>query len=348
MPLRIGQLELATSLLLAPVAGYCDLAFRLVARACGGVGLACTDLLDPEGIARETPRTLHLAATNEQDAPLSMQLYGGNADKLCDAARWAQDRGAHVVDINMGCPVDKVLKKDGGSMLLCDVERTLRLVEKVRAVLTRTPLTAKMRLGWDDRSIVAPRLARMLEEAGVEMVTVHGRTTEMKFGGEARLDGIGEVVAAVRRIPVVGNGDVRTPADARRMFAATGCAGVMIGRAALARPWLLRDIWADLSGAPVPPEPTVEEKCRLMAMHFYGMVRYRGERFAVGEFRKRVSWWAKSMHPCRMLGDEVRTMNSPADFDAAVGRFVAWRAEHDRAGAGAPPRASEPQVPAGT
>jgi nifR3 family TIM-barrel protein len=327
--LRIGSLQLQTPLLLAPIAGYCDLAFRLVARSCGGVGLACTDLLDPEAIARETPKTLKLAATNDLDSPLSMQLYGGDAQRLADAARWAEDRGAHVIDINMGCPVDKVLKKDGGSKLLCDPDNTLRLVEKVRAALKHTPLTAKMRLGWDDRSIVAPQLARRLEDAGVAMVTVHGRTTEMKFGGEARLDGISQVVSAVKSITVIGNGDVRSPQDAQRMMRTTGCAGVMIGRAALARPWLFEETQSYFTTGTIPPEPEITQKCRLMTTHFRNMIRYRGERYAVQEFRKRVSWWAKSMHPCRMLKEEIRQLQSPADFDAIVARFLDWRLARD-------------------
>ena len=147
-----------------------------------------------------------------------MQLYGGDVDRLCEAARWAEDRGAHVVDINMGCPVDKITKRDGGSKLLCDPDRTLRMVERVKASLRHVPLTCKLRLGWDDTCIVAPYLAARLEDAGVSLVTIHGRTTEMRFSGEARLDGIAEVVAAVKRIPVIGNGDVRTPQDAKRMI----------------------------------------------------------------------------------------------------------------------------------
>jgi len=119
-PLKIASLELATPLLLAPIAGYCDLSFRLIARSCGGVGLACTDLLCPEGVMRETPKTLQLAQTAPEDTPLCMQLYGGDVERLCEAARWAEDRGAHVVDINMGCPVDKITKRDGGSKLLCE------------------------------------------------------------------------------------------------------------------------------------------------------------------------------------------------------------------------------------
>jgi len=324
-PLAIESLKLSTNLLLAPIAGYCDVAFRLVARSCGDVGLACTDLLCPEGVLRENFRSMQLAATCEEDSPLAMQLYGGDVDKLCEAARWAEDRGADVIDINMGCPVDKITKRDGGSKLLCDPDRTLRMVERVKRTLRHTPLTAKLRLGWDDSCIVAPSLAARLEEAGVAMVTIHGRTTEMRFSGRARIDAIGEVVAAVKRIPVIGNGDIRSPQDAGEMIRRTGCAGVMIGRAALSAPWIFRDIWSYLTAGFVPPPPSIEQKCQLMRDHFHNLVRFRSERSAVCEFRKRVSWYAKEMNPCRCLRDPMRAINNTADFEDVISRFLDWR-----------------------
>src|SRR5688500_14462208 len=292
-PPQVGHVRLATNLLLAPIAGYCDVAFRLVARSCGGVGLACTDLICPEGALRETAKTLQLAQTTEADSPLCMQLYGADTDRLCEAARWAEDRGCAVVDINMGCPVDKSTKKDGGSKLLCDPDRTLRMVERIKASLRNVPLTCKLRLGWDDTCIVAPYLAARLEDAGVSLVTIHGRTTEMRFSGEARLDGIAEVVAAVKRIPVIGNGDVRTPQDAAHMIRYTKCAGVMIGRGALSTPWLFRDTWSYLTTGTIPAEPSLEEKCQLMRDHFYNLCRFHNEYRAVVELRRRVSWYAK-------------------------------------------------------
>lgn len=328
-PLQIGPLKLQTNLLLAPIAGYCDLSFRLVARSCGGIGLACTDLLSPEGVLRATPHSMSLAQTDRGDSPLCMQLYGSDRDRLCEAALWAVDHGADVVDLNMGCPVDKVTKKDGGSKLLCNPDNTLRMVEKIAATLARVnvPFTCKMRLGWDDSSIVAPYLAARLEEIGVALVTIHGRTTEMRFSGEARLDGIAEVVAAVKRIPVIGNGDVRTPQDAQRMLRVTGCAGVMIGRGALSRPWIFRDVWSYLTSGAVPPEPTLEEKVQLIRDHFWNMVRYRTDRSAVIEMRKRISWYAKTMHPCAQLKEEMRLMESKEQFEPILRRFLDWRAQ---------------------
>ena len=329
MTLKIGNLELATNLLLAPIAGYSDLSFRLVARSCGGVGLAYTELLCPEGVLRQRRSSLVLAATCPADSPLGMQLYGGNVERLCEAARWAEDRGAQVIDINMGCPVDKITKQDGGSKLLCDPDQTLRLVEKVVAALRHTPLTAKLRLGWDEQTIVAPYLARRLEEAGIAMITIHGRTTAMRFSGQASLEGIAVVVAAVKRIPVIGNGDVRTPHDARRMIQRTGCAGVMIGRGALSMPWIFRDTWSYLTTGLIPPPPTISVKCQLMRDHFHNMCRYRNQRAAVLEFRKRVSWYAKQMNPCGILRDRMLLINSAADFEDAVAAFLDWRLKWD-------------------
>jgi nifR3 family TIM-barrel protein len=230
----------------------------------------------------------------------------------------------------MGCPVDKITKKDGGSKLLCDPDHTLRMVERLARVLGgRVPLTAKLRLGWDDSCIVAPPLARRLEDAGVAMITIHGRTTQMKFSGEARLDGIAEVVAAVKRIPVIGNGDVRSPQDARRMIDYTRCAGVMIGRAALSQPWIFRDTHAYLTADATPPPLTIIQKCRLMREHFAHLVRFRGPRVALIEFRKRVSWYAKTMHPCRMLRERMRLVHSPEEFEQIIDEFIQWRSRYD-------------------
>jgi nifR3 family TIM-barrel protein len=328
--LRIGPVHLATNLLLAPIAGYCDLSTRLVVRSCGGVGMACTDLLSPEGVLRENYHSMRLAMTCPEDSPLCMQLYGANVERLCEAARWAEDRGADVVDINMGCPVDKVTKRDGGSKLLCDPQNTVRMAERIAKALKRVPLTAKLRLGWDDSCIVAPRLAAHLSEVGVRMVTIHGRTTEMRFSGEARLDGIAEVVSAVNGvIPVIGNEDIRSPQDAKRMIDVTGCAGVMIGRGALGMPWIFRDTHSYLTTGMIPPPPTIVEKCNLIRQHFANLLRFRDERVALLEMRKRISWYSKTMHPCRELKERMRLMQSTAEFERIIVEFLDWRLEYD-------------------
>lgn len=326
-PLTLGGFRLATNLLLAPIAGYCDLAFRVTCREQGGLGLACTDLLSPHGLLRGTAHSLDLAKTNAADSPVCMQLYGGDGDILAEGATWAIDHGADVIDINMGCPVDKVTKKDGGSMLLCDPPRTVRLAEQIvrtveRHSKGRVPVTAKVRLGWFDGCHVAPYLARQLEKAGIMAITVHGRTTEQKFKGEVDHSGIAEVVDSVRTIPVIGNGDVKTAEGCVRMMEATGCAGVMIGRGALSAPWLFSQAWALQRGEPVV-EPTEEDKVASMRRYFELMRTERDDRYAMMHMRRRISWFAKRLGPCKPLREMIRTAPDPATVHAAFDGFLA-------------------------
>lgn len=331
--LRIGDVELASNLLLAPIAGYCDLAFRLVVRSVPGyagsptVGLACTDLLCPHAILRETDKTMWLAATCPEDQPVCMQLYGRHTDALAEAARWAEANGATTIDINMGCPVDKVTKKNGGSMLLCEPTLAVDLVRAVKRAVG-VPVTAKIRLGWDDRRLITKTLPPMLGDAGVSAVTVHGRTTEQRFRGQASLEGIAQVVEAMAThhpdVPVIGNGDVKAPQDAKRMLDVTGCAGVMIGRGALGQPWLFRDVahYLETGGRETPPPYPRVERAKLVLAHFENLLRYRDERIALNTIRKRMSWYSPHLQPWPGLKRDVQTMTSTAEFREFMGRGI--------------------------
>lgn len=322
--LRIGSVQLATNLLLAPIAGYCDLAFRLTVRSipeaapgCGTLGLACTDLLCPQAILSENDKSLWLAATCPEDQPLCMQLYGAQADILAEAARWAEAHGATTIDINMGCPVDKVTKKNGGSKLLCDPCGTVELAAKVVKAV-RVPVTAKIRLGWDERTLIVDTLPAALAGVGIAAITVHGRTTEQKFRGAARLDGIARVVQSVGRrfpsVPVIGNGDVKSPADARRMLDFTGCAGVMIGRGALGQPWIFRDTAHFLAtGSPPDPLPRAQ-RAAIVLQHFDHLLRLRGQRIALNMIRSRMSWYSPHLQPWPNLKHHVQGMESAQEF----------------------------------
>lgn len=349
--LRIGPVQLATKLLLAPIAGYCDLSFRTICREWGGVGLACTDLLSPQGILRGTATSLDLARTNDFDKPVGMQLYGSDPDLMAEGAIWAVEHGATIVDINMGCPVDKVTKKDGGSKLLTDLPRAVAIAARVVKVLERaptpTPLTCKMRICWSTNDYKAgqacsPHLARMLADVGVAAVTIHGRTTEDKFQGTVRLDGISRVVESVAgRIPIIGNGDVREPQDAERMLRETGCDGVMIGRGALSTPWIFRDTWAYLTTGIVPASPTEHEIIENLRRYFELMRTQRDNRYALFQINRRVSWFAKRLgivgtrEPSDHSGKEpervsvkpfkeaVRTASSPEAVHAAFDLYQA-------------------------
>src|SRR6516164_5583108 len=215
-PLQIGSLTLASRYLLAPLAGYTNLSFRQAVRSLGGLGLATTDLVNARALLVRSRKTMELIQTCPEDRPVAVQIYGANPQEMRDAAQWLESYGVSSVDINMGCPVHKVTRGGGGSALLCDPANTVGLVRTV-VESVRIPVTVKMRLGWDDESLSAPFFAREFEQAGVAAVTIHGRTRDQGFGGAVNLDGIRRVVEAVERIPVIGNGDVRSLADAARM-----------------------------------------------------------------------------------------------------------------------------------
>ena len=234
---RIGSLELTSNLFLSPLAGYTNLPFRLTLRELGGLDLATTDLVNARSLLEKKTKALKLIETCPADRPLAVQLFGAVPEEMRAAAQFLEALGISSVDINMGCPVRKVVNVGGGSAMMTDLDKTSRLVRgMVEAV--KIPVTAKMRLGWDDANLTAPDLARALEDAGVAAVFVHGRTREQGFGGTVKLAGIRAVVQAVRSIPVIGNGDVVTPQSAKRMLDETGCAGVSIGRGAFYHPWI--------------------------------------------------------------------------------------------------------------
>lgn len=340
-----GSIELESNLLLAPIAGWCELAWRLTCRELGGVGLACTDLLSPKGLLLSKETSRNIAQTNEQDRPVCMQLYGSDPEILAQGAIWCADNGATVVDINMGCPVDKVTKKDGGSKLMCDLDRTFAMFERVREALpNHVPLTAKMRLGWDEEAKakgVACDLAVGLCERGAALITVHGRTTEEKFKGQCDLDGIKRVVDAVRAhnpcVPVIGNGDLKAASAVIAMMHCTGCAGVMIGRGSFSNPWLFRYSWAlqqRVIEAGIDPgdlqavagidlsdlHPSEDEKLDMLIRFFDRMVEYRDELHALHVFRQKANLLGKPINAghCRPLKNALREAKTTQDIHQAI------------------------------
>ena len=343
--LQVGPVQLPSCVLLAPIAGHTDLAFRLLCREIGGVGCAYTDLLNSRAVLAGTGKSMMLAATAPGDRPFGMQLYGSPTDPLPEAAVWAIDHGAEIVDINMGCPVDKVAKKNGGSLLLRDCPSTIGLVERIVSAVERhghgrVPVTAKIRLGWDEDSIVGPTLARDLERAGAALVTVHGRTTVQRFKGTADWNAIGEVVEAVDAIPVIGNGDVVEPDDAVRLMRQTGCAGVMIARAAIRNPWLFRRADAAIrldrgccseaereSLLARLGEPTLAEKFRTIRRHIDLAAEHQEPRVAAELMRQRISWYGKTMGHVKPLKEAIRTGRDLQSMREAVDLWIEWATE---------------------
>jgi nifR3 family TIM-barrel protein len=328
-PLSIGPLRLASRYLLAPLAGYTNLSFRLAVRALGGLGLATTDLVNARALLQASRKTLELIQTCPEDRPVAVQIYGANADEMRSAARWLEDYGVSSVDINMGCPVHKVTRGGGGSAMMCDVAGTVGMVRHVVEGV-RIPVTVKMRLGWDDDNLSAPFFAREFEKVGVAAVTVHGRTRAQGFGGKVNLDGIKTVVEAVERIPVIGNGDVRTIADAAHMLQWTGCAGIAIGRGALLNPWFFAHLarW-EQTGEPGPPA-TYRQRLAFMDRHFHLLVGHKGERFACLTFRKVANWYCRVLRPGRDIQQRLMMIESAAAFEqivAEIGELLARRVE---------------------
>lgn len=323
-PMRLGPYELASNLCLSPLAGYTNLPFRLTLRELGGLGWVTTDLVNARSLLERNPTALKLVASAPEDRPMAIQLFGSVAAEMRDAAVMCEDLGAQSVDINMGCPVKKVVKIGGGSAMMTELAQTAALVRGMIAAV-KIPVTAKMRLGWDDENLTAPELARVLEEAGVAAIFVHGRTRAQGFAGRVNLAGIRAVVAAVKNIPVIGNGDVTTPEAAKHMRDETGCTGVSIGRGAFYDPWIFRRTDHYLRTGELKPEPDLAERLRVMRRHFERYCEFYGEAHGARLFRKVAPWYAKRFGPAKPFKRRMITITSRADFEAAIAEFLEWR-----------------------
>jgi len=324
--MRIGSLNLESPFFLSPLAGYTNLPFRLAVREVGGLGLATTDLVNARSLLEKNPKALKLIETSPADRPLAVQLFGSVPEEMRDAAVYLESLGVASVDINMGCPVRKVCRVGGGSAMMTELEKTASLVKgMVNAV--RIPVTAKMRLGWDDQNIKAPDLAHALEEVGVAAIFIHGRTREQGFTGTINLAGIRAVVEAVRTVPVIGNGDVTTPQAARKMFEETGCAGISVGRGAFYNPWIFQHTLHYLSTGELLPEPRFEERVRVMCRHLDLMIETFGEEHGCRMFRKVAPWYSKRFGPANEFNKRVVQVSSKAEFDQVLGNYIRWRGQ---------------------
>jgi tRNA-dihydrouridine synthase B len=324
--MQFGSLSLKSNLFLSPLAGYTNLPFRLTVREIGGLDLATTDLVNARSLIERNHKALALIETNVADSPLAVQLFGAVPEEMRDAALWLQEQGVNSVDINMGCPVRKVVRVGGGSAMMTEMGRTAKLVRTMVDALN-IPVTAKMRLGWDDNNLTAPELARVLEDAGVAAVFVHGRTREQGFSGVVKLDGIARVVEAVKSIPVIGNGDVTTPESAKHMIDHTGCHGVSMGRGAFYNPWIFKHTKLYLETGKLPPEPTFEERLQVMRRHLDLMVEVFGESKGCMMFRKVAPWYTKQFGPANKFNKRVVMLKTREEFEEILDEFLEWRVQ---------------------
>ncbi len=324
--ISFGPLALGSNLFLSPLAGYTNLPFRRVVREIGGVDLCTTDLVNARSLLERNRKALKLVESDQHDRPLAVQLFGAVPEEMRDAALYLEAQGVNSIDINMGCPVKKVVKVGGGSAMMTELDKTAHLVRTMVNAL-KIPVTAKMRLGWDDDNLTAPDLARALEDAGVAAVFVHGRTREQGFEGTVNLNGIAAVVRAVKRIPVIGNGDVTTPEGARVMFDRTGCAGVSIGRGAFYDPWIFVRTRRLIETGELIPEASFEERIRVMLRHLDLMVEVFGEELGCVMYRKVAPWYARRFGPSSEFNKKVVHLTSKTQFHEILDQYLRWRAQ---------------------
>jgi nifR3 family TIM-barrel protein len=304
--LKIGNVETKNNVVLAPMAGVCNPAFRLIAKEFG-CGLVCAEMVSDKAIVHGNKRTMEMLFVDDREKPLSLQIFGGDTETLVEAAKVVdQYTNADIIDINMGCPVPKITKCDAGARWLLDPDRIEQMVSTV-VKSVKKPVTVKMRIGWDDDHIFAVRNAKAVENGGGSAVAVHGRTRVQMYSGTANWDIIKEVKESVS-IPVIGNGDVFTPEDAKRMLEHTGCDGVMIGRGALGNPWMLYRTVQYLTQGELASEPSPEEKIRIAILHMDRLIALKGESTAVKEMRKHMAWYLKGLKGAARVKDVIMEM----------------------------------------
>lgn len=305
--LKIGSLSIENPFLLAPLAGVSDSSFRRICKSMGA-SLVYTEMVSGKGFYYKDKNTENLLRTYEDELPVAYQVFGSEPDIIAHAARELGDRPNAIFDINMGCPVPKIVKNGEGSALLKNPDLVYKLIEAAVAVSPK-PVTAKIRMGFDENSINAVEIAKAIEAAGAAAVAVHGRTREQYYSGKADWNIIREVKEAVN-IPVIGNGDIFKGEDALRMLDETGCDMVMIARGAQGNPWIFRDAVALWNGEEKPAPPTIDERIAIIEKQCQMVLAEKGEYVGVREMRKHIAWYLKGIKGSAHLRAEVNTKNS--------------------------------------
>lgn len=318
--MKIGNLEFSVPVFLAPMAGVTDTAYRILAREMG-CELVYSEMVSDKGINYRNTHTLEMLHTEPAERPIAMQLFGAEPESVARAAQYVESLGcADILDFNMGCPAPKVVKNHEGSALMKEPQQAFAILSALRKAV-RLPVTVKMRLGWDDDSINVLELARLAEQAGMDAIAVHGRTREQFYRGQADWETIAAVKQAVS-IPVIANGDVRTCADLERIFAVTGCDGVMIGRAAQGNPWIFRRFREFLQTGVELPEPSLAERGEIILRHLDMLLQFKGDYIGPREMRKHATWYTKGLPHGAELRNLFNQAETREDFVRIIDKFL--------------------------
>jgi tRNA-dihydrouridine synthase B len=316
--MRAGPVELPGNVLLSPLCGVTDSPFRRIARRNGAAMVFC-EMTSSDGLVRKNPKTFELLEYRPEERPIGAQLCGSDPAVMAEAARMCEGLGFDTLDLNYGCPVRKVIAREAGAAMLTDLERLERVTAAVVNAV-QLPVTAKIRMGWDKTTTNAPEVAKVLERSGVRWVTVHARARSEKFTGQAHWEVIAEVKANTT-LPVIGNGDVKTPEDALRMIQETGCDGVMVGRGSFGNPWLFARAHRLLNGEDPGPEPTPRERIATAIGHLHDLAVKKGN-YAATLMRKHVAWYVRGLYDNSSLCREVNHAATPAEVESLLLNYL--------------------------